>query len=212
MKLSTCIGSNVYTMHAQICKFATLKVKVLACPCSKNVSAPKLGYLKFDFKTISHKWLPYWDAVSQATFGSLPWVKVTAWPCSKNVRPITWLFEVGFYSYFTEMITILRWCVTTLPIVWLCAYYTALLNSQFQWSTRTFWGTGRGLLYCPQCYQMLVFLNVGCVLVFYVFLYCSVCFLCTGHFFMVPLYLTCLHCLQHSFFEHLFNWYSSWLW
>ena len=25
---------------------------------------------------------------------------------------------------------------------------------------------------------------------------------------MVPLHLTCLHCLQHSFFEHLFNLYS----
>jgi len=29
--------------------------------------------------------------------------------------------------------------------------------------------------------------------------------LCTRHFFMVPLNLTYLHCLQHSFFEHLFN-------
>jgi len=28
------------------------------------------------------------------------------------VRPITLLFEVGFYNYLTEMITILRWCVT----------------------------------------------------------------------------------------------------
>jgi len=27
---------------------------------------------------------------------------------------------------------------------------------------------------------------------------------CTGHFNMVPLNLTCVHCLQHSFFEHLF--------
>jgi len=36
------------------------------------------------------------------------------------VRPITLLFEVGCYTYLTEMITILRWCVTTLPIVWLC--------------------------------------------------------------------------------------------
>jgi len=42
------------------------------------------------------------------------------------VWPITLLFEVRFYNYFTEMITILKWCVTTLPIVWLCAYYTAL--------------------------------------------------------------------------------------
>jgi len=36
-------------------------------------------------------------------------------------------------------------------------------------------------------------------------------FLCvsfyTGHFVMVPLNLTYLHCLQHSLFEHLFNLY-----
>jgi len=44
----------------------------------------------------------------------------------KRVWPITLLFEVGFYNYLTEMITILRWCVTTLPIVWLCACYAAL--------------------------------------------------------------------------------------
>jgi hypothetical protein len=29
-----------------------------------------------------------------------------------RVRPITLLFEVGFYNYFTEMITILRQHVT----------------------------------------------------------------------------------------------------
>jgi len=31
--------------------------------------------------------------------------------------------------------------------------------------------------------------------------------LCTGHFVIVPLNLTYLHCLQHSFIEHFFNWY-----
>jgi len=43
---------------------------------------------------------------------------------------------------------------------------------------------------------------------------CSVCFcavlcvgFCTVHFVMAPLNLTCLHCLQHSFFEHYFNLY-----
>ena len=30
---------------------------------------------------------------------------------------------------------------------------------------------------------------------------------CTGHFVMVPLNITNLHCLQHSLFEHLFNLY-----
>ena len=43
--------------------------------------------------------------------------------------------------------------------------------------------------------------------------WCSTCFcvvlcwffVCTGHFVMVPLNLTCLHCLQQSFFKHFFN-------
>jgi len=43
---------------------------------------------------------------------------------------------------------------------------------------------------------------------------CSTCFcvvlcvgFCKGHFLMVPLNVTHLHCLQHSFFKHLFNLY-----
>ena len=42
--------------------------------------------------------------------------------------------------------------------------------------------------------------------------WCSTCFyvvlcvgFCTGHFVMLPLNLTYLHCFQQSFFEHLFN-------
>jgi len=38
-------------------------------------------------------------------------------------------------------------------------------------------------------------------------LWCSVCF-CTGHFVMLPINLTCPHCLQHFFFEHLFHLYN----
>ena len=37
-------------------------------------------------------------------------------------------------------------------------------------------------------------------------LLCTVCF-CTGHFVMVPINLTCPHCLQHFFFVHLFHLY-----
>ena len=37
-------------------------------------------------------------------------------------------------------------------------------------------------------------------------LWCSVCF-CMGHFVMVPINLTCPHCLQHFFFEHLLHLY-----
>ena len=44
-------------------------------------------------------------------------------------------------------------------------------------------------------------------------LWCSLCVcFCTSHVVMVPLNLTCLHCFQHSFFEHSFNLYlDSWL-
>ena len=43
--------------------------------------------------------------------------------------------------------------------------------------------------------------------------WCSTCFgvvlcvSCTVHFVMVPFNMTCLHCLQHSFIEHLSNLY-----
>jgi len=36
---------------------------------------------------------------------------------------------------------------------------------------------------------------------------CDFCVFCTGHFAMVPTNLTCPHCLQHFFFEHLFHLY-----
>jgi len=48
------------------------------------------------------------------------------------------------------------------------------------------------------------YLGHDVVMCFGVFLCVS---FCTGHFGMVPLNLTYLHCLQHSLFEHLFNLY-----
>ena len=53
------------------------------------------------------------------------------------------------------------------------------------------------------------FLNACCVMVFYVFCVVLSVGFCTGHFIMVSLNLTYLHCLPHSFFEHLFNLYYS---
>ena len=48
--------------------------------------------------------------------------------------------------------------------------------------------------------------------------WCSTCFcvvlcvgFCTGHFVMVPLNLTYLHCIQHSVFEQNFNLYYSFI-
>ena len=40
-------------------------------------------------------------------------------------------------------------------------------------------------------------------------LWCSVCF-CSGHYVMVPINLTCPHCLQHFFFEYLFHLLYHW--
>ena len=40
---------------------------------------------------------------------------------------------------------------------------------------------------------------------------CSVCLFCRVFFVMVPLNFTCLHCLPHSFLEHLFNLYNYFL-
>ena len=52
-------------------------------------------------------------------------------------------------------------------------------------------------------------INVSCALVICVFCAVLCRCLCTGHFVRSPLNLTCLHCLQPSFFEHLFVLYCS---
>jgi len=52
---------------------ATLKVKVTVWPFRKIVSGPELCDLKSNLTTISQEWSPYWDNVSRATFGLLPW-------------------------------------------------------------------------------------------------------------------------------------------
>ena len=61
--------------------------------------------------------------------------------------------------------------------------------------------------------KILFFLNVCCVIMLYVFFASFwVLVFCTGHFVMVPLNFTYLHCLQHPLFEHLFNLYYKLHW
>jgi len=55
-------------------------------------------------------------------------------------------------------------------------------------------------------HKNIVFVNVCCVMMLCFCVVQCVSFW-TGHFVMVPLNLTYLHCLQHSLFEHLFNLY-----
>ena len=61
---------------------------------------------------------------------------------------------------------------------------------------------GRRLIFCGtvhprkrQAIPVSLFFSISCVS------------FCTGHFVMVPLIMTYLHCLQQSLFEHLFNLY-----
>jgi len=44
-------------------------------------------------------------------------------------------------------------------------------------------------------------------MILYVFCVVQCVSFCTGHFVMVPLNLTYLHCLQHSLFQRIFNLY-----
>jgi len=65
--------------------------------------------MKSDFETISQKWSPYWDDVSRATFGSLPWRSRSQHDlASKSCSAHNFVFWSRIWNYFTEMITILR--------------------------------------------------------------------------------------------------------
>jgi len=92
--LRRCVARNIWV--------ATLNVKITAWPCMKIVSGPYLCYLKSDFENISQKWSLYWDDVSRATFGLLPWRSRSQHDLpSKCVRPRTLLFK----SYLQLVLT-----------------------------------------------------------------------------------------------------------
>ena len=87
---------------------ATLKVKVTTWPCSTIVPDPQLRYLKSDFKTNSQKWSPYWDDVSRATFGSLPWRSRSQHDLSAKSCPAhNFIIWSRISKIFYRMITIL---------------------------------------------------------------------------------------------------------
>ena len=65
--------------------------------------------MKSDFETISQKWSPYWDHVSRAPIGSLPWRSRSQHDlASKSCPAHNFVFWSRIWNYFTEMITILR--------------------------------------------------------------------------------------------------------
>ena len=83
-------------------------VRPSVSPYVPFVSGPLLRYLKSDFKTFLQKWPPCLDNVSRSKLGPYPEGQGHSATLQKNrVRPITLLFEVGFWKYFTEMITIM---------------------------------------------------------------------------------------------------------
>jgi len=112
-----------------------MKVKVTAWPCTKIVCGSLLCCLKSHFKTIPQKWSPYCE---QHLGRYLEGQGHSMTLQQKRVRPITLLFAVGFYNFLTER--------------------NLNVKKGAYDNSRTFWGTGRGLLYCPQYYQMLVLL------------------------------------------------------
>jgi len=93
MKLTMCIGSNVYNMHVQIwsqnlklfhrndrhvktsCRTQYLgrylKGQGHSMTLKQNQVRPITFYSKSNLKIISQKWMPYWDDMSRATFGLL---------------------------------------------------------------------------------------------------------------------------------------------
>jgi len=94
----------------------------------QNPIRPITLLFKVGFYNYFTKWSPHWDDMSRATFGSLPWRSMSQHDLAADTCPAHNLdiWNRILQLYLTEMITILRWCVTTLPIVWLCAYSTAL--------------------------------------------------------------------------------------
>jgi len=77
-------------------------------------------------------------------------------------------------------------------------------------SNKVHYSTPLSLLSFSKCFtQKYRIINVSSALVICVFCAVLCRCLCTGHFVRSPLNLTCLHCLQPSFFEHLFYLYCS---
>ena len=114
-----------------------LKVQGHSMTLKQNRVRPITVLFEVGFTTISQKWSPYWDDMSCATFWSLPWRSRSQHDLAAKTCPahnfVIWsrilqLFDRKNYKW----------------------QKTACDNK------RTFWGTGRGLLYCPQYYQMLV--------------------------------------------------------
>jgi len=122
---------------------ATLKVKVTAWPYSKTVSGSLLCYLKSHFKTILQKWSPYWVVVSQATFGSLPWRSRSQHDlAAKTCLAYSFVFLNWILQLFDRK------------------DYKWQKTGAYDNKKNTFWWTGRGLLYFPQYYQMLVIYDI----------------------------------------------------
>jgi len=72
----------------------------------------KVGFRNYFTEMITILRRRCWGDVSRTNLGRYLEGQGHSMTLQQNcVRPITWLFDVGFRNYFTEMITILRRCV-----------------------------------------------------------------------------------------------------
>jgi len=110
MKFGTWIGSNVYSMHAQ--------------PLGRYLEGQGLSSHDLEAKSCRAHNFVFWGRILKLFHRNEHHIKT---PCREQdlglfledqghmmtfqqnrFRPITLLFEVGFYNYLTEMITLLR--------------------------------------------------------------------------------------------------------
>ena len=109
-------------------------------------------------------------------------------------------------NYFNIFVRIFSKCqFKSFPPVYLCRWTCPPIHANQ--NNHTKWKNKVLVLKLFKSTKYSFFLNVCCVMMLYVFCVVLCVSFCTGHFVMVPSNLTYLHCLQHSFFEHLFKLY-----
>ena len=132
MKLGKWMGSNVYHMHTQhLVRYLEGQghsmTKAKLCPAHNFV------IWSLNFKTMSQKWSPYMETTChEQDVGRYFESQGHSMTLQQNrVSPITWLFEVWFFNYFTELITILGWHLILQLFTTISPYWDNVLRTTF---------------------------------------------------------------------------------
>jgi len=113
MQLGTCIGSNVYNMHAQYLG-RYLEGQGHSMTLKQNSVRPITLLFKVELKRLFQRIDRHIETTCRAqNLGRYLKGQGHSMTLKQNrVLPITSLFEVGFLNYYIEMITIMRRHVT----------------------------------------------------------------------------------------------------